>query len=567
MDKGQKLIVIFFLSFLAGYSFAQTEEDVNLQKYWYYRWRFQNDFIKIGDQPGHSIPIQSRKGIQWVQDIEVVDGTIYLGIYLSVLATEHRLLRENGSPHDLEKNKRELYYAIRAFERLDKAGEELFGLPGKVDGYFTRDDVRCDFLDSAVNPENYAHFNQLKTRAPGTTAIHTIQTSDYCYPDPERSDLNDPRIAGEMSQDQVVWLLMGFALVEKSTKPELDTVWLNDSTSVLFNFNEEVRRHATNVINYMKYKIPHEAGKANWRIYRPDGQLVHPGHNASGFRYPFERIGHRLYTDRAENPIPFGKPKGRFVWNLMKIWLPYKNVNHPMVSSLAAVSGHWGKNPEKTAKRIFRKWRKDQWHLVYLPMMAYLHDIDITKYAIYPEIQRELSRAPAFGPYNFTDRDIFEAYATNQDLPLHTAGWNRHFKFYSSRKKQEEGSADPYIYRGFYAGMDYMLLFNLHYLTHTDSLPKYMNLIDRTVDLRDSITQRGDFAVQSFNSIHLIAADSLQSPIGIRTGFDVMGEDVYLKIRQRLINVWFNPFNPWEKENKTSNSYGWEERFERTIHR
>src|SRR5690606_8350393 len=146
-----------------GQNLQRTDDQINLQKYWYYRWRLQNDFVKVGEGVGHSLPIQSRKGIWWVNDIEVVDATIYLGFYIGVLATEYRLLLNNQRYEDVEKTKTELYYAIKAYERLDRFGEEMFGKEGVINGYIARDDIPCDFIDSLVNPDNYRHFNQNKT--------------------------------------------------------------------------------------------------------------------------------------------------------------------------------------------------------------------------------------------------------------------------------------------------------------------------------------------------------------------------------------------------------------------
>jgi len=46
---------------------SENLNDANnmLVRYWYYRWRLQNDFLIIGDQPGYSISAEDREGINY----------------------------------------------------------------------------------------------------------------------------------------------------------------------------------------------------------------------------------------------------------------------------------------------------------------------------------------------------------------------------------------------------------------------------------------------------------------------------------------------------------------------
>jgi hypothetical protein len=564
------LIIILLQSNLDLVAQTNNTDEVILQKYWYYRWRLQNDFVKVGEGTGHSIPIQSRKGIWWVNDIEVVDATIYQGFYLGILATEYRLLLNNNRLDDAEKTKSELYYAIKAYERLDKFGEEMFGLEGFIDGYVARDDVPCDFIDSISNPENYAHFNQKLTTAPGTSNVFKIQTSDACFDGRPLENLHDPKITPEMSQDQVIWLLMGFMLVERSFDHIETSVKLLDGTIIRYNFNQQARRHATNMINYCRFKYPDKPNKTKWRVFRPDGQKVFPGQNVFMFKYPFSHIGKDMYTSEAENPQEFKRTPGRFQWGLTKIWIPYKNVNGQMITVLGALSAKWGKDKYTTAKRIQKTWRNSNWGNFYLPLMDYLHNIDLPNFQLEQKIKQDLMDAPIYGTLNMT-LGIVEEFAIENGIPPNPQGWTRHIKYSSQELYQNDAYADTWTYRGFYAGLDYMLLHNLYYLSSNSQLPEYQNLCDRTIDVtevgnldnhKESLGYYG-----AFNSITVQNADSIQDVIRFKVGHRLHGTNVASKMRQRKIEVLYELFNPWVKSNIQQANYGWHEELNKQYHR
>jgi hypothetical protein len=94
-----------------------------MEKYLWYRYRLVNDFMLIGDDCGMSIPAQKRNylksgdpmALQWE------DATVELGHYIGALAVEYRMLKDNNL--DTWRTEQELYYAIRAFDRLDQNAE------------------------------------------------------------------------------------------------------------------------------------------------------------------------------------------------------------------------------------------------------------------------------------------------------------------------------------------------------------------------------------------------------------------------------------------------------------
>jgi hypothetical protein len=541
---------------------GQTQDDVNLQKYWYYRWRLVNDFVKVGEGVGHSIPIQSRQGYLDIPDIELADATIYQGFYLGVLATEFKLLNINKRHADLEWTKTELYYAMKAFERLDLYGEEYLGMPGKIDGCFQRDDVSCDFLDPVINAENFRHFNQNHHVPEGFIPLYKVFTSDDCPNGQNLIDKSNPRHTPSMSQDQVIWLLMGFMLIEKCVDG-VHQVRLHNGDIIDFDFNFQARRHATNMINYCRFMYPDKPEKESWRIFRPDGKKVFPGQNVSVFKFPMSIVGKRMYNEFAENNQKFDNTPGRLPWAMTRIYIPYKNVNAPMIAAMSSLSGRWGKDESKTLQIIEKKWKKHNWGNFYVPLLAVLHDVNLNNQPIFEGILRDINMAPAVGPYNLT-RDEIAEFADSLGLKPYTEGWTRHLKYYSKLKDQLNGELDSFMRRGFYSGLDFMLLFNLYYLTIDKPLPCYQNLVYRNFSNRDLNLASNDsnqFEVGAFSTMTILDLNLLDSIKYLRVGEDYVMPRTQLATNAPKTEIDVLPYNPWEKANMESNSYGWSEFF------
>lgn len=54
-----KTIFTFLFGIIISLGFCQNE-ILNFQKYWYYKTRLNNDFIKVGKEHGESIPFNQR---------------------------------------------------------------------------------------------------------------------------------------------------------------------------------------------------------------------------------------------------------------------------------------------------------------------------------------------------------------------------------------------------------------------------------------------------------------------------------------------------------------------------
>jgi hypothetical protein len=182
-----------------------TQDLKNMKKYWYYHYRLLNSFMVKGNCEGCSIPMNERALYISATNIgKWGDGTITLAQYISVLATEFKLLHDHNQRTDT--TVQELYYAIRAMNRLDYTAETNHNMPGygsgvnSLNGFFIRDDVPSNFLKLSDHPE------RKKLIEGNETSSRPISTTESTI-----TGGSDP----SMSMDQVLHLLQGFALIRK----------------------------------------------------------------------------------------------------------------------------------------------------------------------------------------------------------------------------------------------------------------------------------------------------------------------------------------------------------------
>lgn len=208
----------------------------NLEKYWWYRYRLVNDFMIIGPDCGMSIPAQRREnGNYWdttgLKKLKWADATIDLGDYIAMLASEYKHLKNNHL--DTSRTLMELYYALNAFERLDRNAESACNdidnsypctqqddakYGNMLNGFFIRDDVpwRDNSFEgrTSIVTDHYDHFNR-----PGIRNILPVRgVESNAWSGRYRKSQADwghsaKRMPEEESQDQLVQMAMGLTLV------------------------------------------------------------------------------------------------------------------------------------------------------------------------------------------------------------------------------------------------------------------------------------------------------------------------------------------------------------------
>jgi len=121
-------LYLFWVTFLfINIQLHSQQQHINRSyRYWELRQRLLDRYVKVGDCHGCSLPatLYNHKNNALVFHDESVRQ---LGWYIAVLASENYLLRSSGAtPQQLEQNLQELYYAVKAFDRLDKYAEFLW---------------------------------------------------------------------------------------------------------------------------------------------------------------------------------------------------------------------------------------------------------------------------------------------------------------------------------------------------------------------------------------------------------------------------------------------------------
>ena len=157
-------LIILYLIILPASFFAQ-DQQTNLEKYWRYRDRLRNNFVVVDpnvEMPGVNIPI-AEVWLSCPKDandppgeyrfIGTGDFNVEFNHYISILATEYRLLSNNGQ--DVTTTVTELLYAMLAFERIDAYAEMQYRkalnmqdkyLNGDINGFFLRGDQSTKFF-------------------------------------------------------------------------------------------------------------------------------------------------------------------------------------------------------------------------------------------------------------------------------------------------------------------------------------------------------------------------------------------------------------------------------------
>ena len=112
------LKIILFAFFMIANYFAISQPlsfDENSRahrRYWYYRTRMINDFIKIGGEQGNCIVLAERNQGKYDKTAKVGSDQIDItNQYLSVLALEYKLLTRNNQ--NMDETIKEIFYLIK----------------------------------------------------------------------------------------------------------------------------------------------------------------------------------------------------------------------------------------------------------------------------------------------------------------------------------------------------------------------------------------------------------------------------------------------------------------------
>jgi hypothetical protein len=407
-------IVAFVLPIVLAAVAARADTPAeNFGKYRHLRERLRSEFVSVGPARGQSQPAPERMDnlglMKWG------DGTIALGFYLGVLATEHYMranpaLFPDADAGQIDDTRSELYHALLALERLDMSADAAFPAPCStspaLNGFFLRDDVPADF----------------HTKFPGISVI--------------QSDFIDPTLTNkEESQDQVYHVQHGLALVV-ALVPQ--SVSVNGKP-----LREWAIQQATRIVQHF--------AKGDWIIRNPacGNRAVNRGENASGYSYG-ETLAAKVATGGAIAPTTSSL--------FQTVWGTLKNPSNPayndednlhMALAIMAVGDGYG---GETAQVLSTLAQTQDWYL-YPLLHRVLHPTNdgfcATATTINPRVRTHLDELPANG----------DPGCPGAAGPA-PHGFTTHNRYIRGKNQAYVGPAGCEGIR--YHGLDFMLLHNLY---------------------------------------------------------------------------------------------------------
>lgn len=284
--KITKLIFLLSILIASEFSYSQSApQEQNQIKYWNYRNRLKREFNLVGPLQAESVPMQRRQFANdlypWVpcyDELNEGDGTGYHskgliqwgdalahhGTYLAVLASEYRLLKNNNQP--AQETLIELYYSINALSRIDKQFETYFGSTGAQieSGVLMRDDVYFGFED------NWAFLEPLPTTAQPSyldlVVLARAQTK-FKVDAGDNKDCNTATFQNHnvWSKDHISNLLFGLCMIKKLT----DNVYVQPTAGDNgFYIHDEISRIVdiwmTKFSEGHQWEIERDLGICNW---------------------------------------------------------------------------------------------------------------------------------------------------------------------------------------------------------------------------------------------------------------------------------------------------------------
>lgn len=551
------LVCVFLFPF--SDSFSQQSRS-NHEKYWYIRNKLKNKFVRIGDQEGESLPGGIRRTHPDAvngdkHSLDFGDGTIYLGWYIGVLATEVYLLQNSGQ--DYTETSRELYYALLAFDRLDMNSEILWsnwndvvpdeatpnndgsiseapwnamaydwqGTGQSLNGFFCRNDAP-PYFENRFEPGEYDFIQGGVARLWNPSAPSWTNNGEtWFHPPYTYRNVNYAKKGSEASHDQIFNLFMGFLLTQQFANVTYNGVNLSDKAK------EQALRIVGHYNSVAEFRnpgrdqpcgnsngcLPFNGGGASVAFAYPIAVYAHYLANGEQFiggppQDAYELVGGNPYWTNF-TPVWFSK-QAWYVWN----WdpsLPNSHVNHHLRMMMAALS-----NTFKVAggpQKLYNMGTTNDdigWEFYYL----------LNK-AIYPNntehwdgysVRDELALCPCDGTHNLPG-----------DSP---EPWNISNRYVFGYKGDDIDS----WFHGEYGGLDYMLLYNLFAIVYDDyNGSSYTDHINRKLNA-GSVYPSGTFA-STTNSETFVGFNTLETNMVVNgpIGGEVAG-DVTLKAGKKI---------------------------------
>lgn len=537
------ILTLFLLNLGGELLHAQTPEQ-NHQKYWYYRWRLRNHFMKIGPGQGESL-IASERGIinsgvgpDAKTHMTFGDQTFNLGYYMAILALEYDQLA--GNNQNTDQTTMELYYALHALNRLDINAESMFrsgfgindepnpqlhSQPGSLqgtsyddlNGFFVRDDV-----DSQFYMQNFDHFNSDKIESQAELMDWDMKSDWWHDSQLTFSQKQNEEADSEMSQDQVYTLMLGMRMIYEFIPDAL--------TYENLAFQDGETSIKQEALNILKRILSHCNGTSQalslgywWRIKNPEfDEKVKRGHTmagwAGGVHRTIDEMGllenvdwdyDQYYTNNYSAAAVSIFNAQILVQNPMAVLgSTYSDDNAHMFGLLAAMAG-------VSSQINMMDAGYDNSEMYHIPLIREIlhggsHMVPDSKFTDL------LNTAPCEGPYNYGYPGNTNGYAANS-APYEWSTNNR--LLHPKRRGLSLTGEQNNMWRGEYPGLDYMLYHNLYYAIHDDDYASPFDLVntqmEKTLPFFDGTLGVGTtYNPLNLNSFNTITASNIINPNG-----------------------------------------------------
>jgi hypothetical protein len=298
-------------------------DQLNQEKYWKYRDHLRKRFMRIGIGEGESIPasviIPNRRYGQADQTtgsiIQWRDATITIGYYWIVLASEYKLLVESGQ--GVQPTLNELYYAMKAFNRLDMTAEDYLAGnlqanpdPEDLNGFFIRDDVRHEITNNFENDPpipngpiqpDPGNPNQMRSDFEGWINYDSGGMGDEVQ-------TTEPQLGSSESLDHLTTILLGLDFIQRFIPDE--TIVQPTIDDLPMNIRQEALDMIQRIVNYLNDTEPNFLGNYSykeWTIFSDEDEIVHnKGYNCLIASYPITEFVKSLFDSQYSEMI--GEP-------------------------------------------------------------------------------------------------------------------------------------------------------------------------------------------------------------------------------------------------------------------
>lgn len=520
----KKIKLLLFLSFFVTemsvvFSQSTINDDFAHRRYWYYRTRFINDFIKMGKNQGECIVLAERN--QGLNN-GIYDSTAKVGpdqidlsnMYLATLALEYKLLTRNNQNTD--ETIKEIYQLLYTINRLDLQADKVWSayaanstiystsngvmVPNTtttdMNGYIMREDAHASLIRDNLNHFNYELTESGCTGTGGFTGLPYIGCLDNdskfrkYFTNPLGTTYSGQTtipLAAEVSlvHDKYYSMLAAFMFIVKyipSNTYYYEGGYAQPFQDGSWGIKEQAIAITNRLYNYIQGNtFPHPAPN-EWILRQPDGSTIGYTAGAMMTNYSFS-------TSRAICHINGGYP---WAWtdvcsnysdqNSQTIGLQaYSLLGGAQLSEDLAVFTAWNQAYSNFPVGTFPCWlgmtgNTSYWNLEWAELVREILFQTHAIQASTSSIENPIQNAPCEGPWSQASNNNW-AYFVNND--------------WSSQDRTEHPSSQgktTTAFPGNYPGVDYMFLHNLfyEYLNQQNLSGKY----DKAINLMDNLDEQ-----------------------------------------------------------------------------